>query len=194
MKYIKQLLDTNKTVFKTSEFSIIFGIENKNTIKNILQRMKKSWVLYYHGMNIWSIKKTDYDRYEFASKIRKRSYISFETVLQKAWIIFQDYSNTITLASDNSLEKKIENTNYIFHKLNDKILKNPVGIKNIENKYMIASAERAICDMIYLSKNYHFDNINGLDIDRLEEIKDIYNQSTILLINKLIKNVESKQT
>jgi len=72
-------------------------------------------------------------------------------------------------------------------------LKNPVGIKNIENKYMIASAERAICDMIYLSKNYHFDNINGLDIDRLEEIKDIYNQSTILLINKLIKNVESKQ-
>jgi len=42
MKYIKQLLDTNKTVFKTSEFSIIFGIENKNTIKNILQRMKKS--------------------------------------------------------------------------------------------------------------------------------------------------------
>ncbi|HRX64238.1 MAG TPA: hypothetical protein P5060_03990 [Candidatus Absconditabacterales bacterium] len=193
MKYIKQLLDTNKTVFKTSEFSMVFGIENKNTIKNILQRMKKSGVLYYHGMNIWSIKKTDYDRYEFASKIRKRSYISFETVLQKAGIIFQDYSNTITLASDNSLEKKIENTNYIFHKLNDKILKNPVGIKNIENKYMIASAERAICDMIYLSKNYHFDNINGLDIDRLEEIKDIYNQSTILLINKLIKNVESKQ-
>jgi len=192
MQHIKKLLNTNRTVFKTSEFSIIFGIENKNTIKNILQRMKKSGILYYHGMNIWSIKKTEYDRYEFASKIRKRSYISFETVLQKEWIIFQDYSNTITLASDNSLEKKIENTNYIFHKLNDKILKNPIGIKNIKNKYMIASAERAICDMIYLTKNYHFDNISNLNIDKLEDIKDIYNKTTALLINKLIKNSKTK--
>jgi len=57
---------------------------------------------------------------------------------------------------------------------------------------MIASAERAVCDMIYLTKNYHFDNISNLNIDKLEDIKDIYNKTTALLINKLIKNSKTK--
>ena len=59
---------------------------------------------------------------------------------------------------------------YVFHKLSDNLLNNPIGIINIENKYMIASAERAACDMIYLHKNYYFDNVQGFDIDKLESI------------------------
>ena len=193
MQYIKQLLNTKRSMFKTNEFSLIFGIKNKHTIKNILQRMKKSWILFYHGLSIWSLEESNYDRYEFASKIRKRSYISFETVLQKEWVIFQDYSHTTTLASDNSLEKTIDNMHYVFHKLSDSILNNPIGIINIENKYMIASAERAACDMIYLHKNYYFDNVQGFDIDKLEELKNIYNKTTVLLIDKFINHVKSKQ-
>lgn len=192
MRYLNQILKTKKTVFRSNELGIILNITNKNTLKNILQRIRKSWILIYHWAHIRSLE--EYDKYELASKIRQKSYISFETILQKEGVIFQDYSNTITMASDNSLSKKIDNINYIYHKLTNPILTNPIGIINHNNKYMIASKERAACDIIYLSKNIYFDNIHSLDIEILEELKDTYNKSTSLLIKKLIKNVRSENT
>jgi hypothetical protein len=53
---------------------------------------------------------------------------------------------------------------------------------------MIASAERAVCDRIYLSKNYYFDDISHLDLIKLEKISKIYNKRVILEVNNLIKN------
>jgi hypothetical protein len=71
-------------------------------------------------------------------------------------------------------------------------LKNPIGIINYKNKYMIATTERAVCDMVYLYKDIIFDNIRPLEKQKLEEISKIYPKSTILLINKLIQNVGTK--
>jgi len=71
-------------------------------------------------------------------------------------------------------------------------LKNPIGIVNYQNKYMIATTERAVCDMVYLYKDIIFDNIRPLKKQKLEEISKIYPKSTILLINKLIQNVGTK--
>jgi len=53
---------------------------------------------------------------------------------------------------------------------------------------MIASAERAICDRLYLSPNYYFDNLEAIDKEKLQEISLIYNKRVILEINNLIKN------
>ncbi|MDP3381306.1 MAG: hypothetical protein Q8S84_07580 [bacterium] len=55
---------------------------------------------------------------------------------------------------------------------------------------MIASKERAVCDRIYLSKNYYFDNLESINLEKLEEISQIYNKRVILEIKKLIKNVK----
>ena len=98
------------------------------------------------------------------------------------------------MASDNTLVLNIKWINYEYHKLNNNILINPTGIINYKNKYMIASKERAVCDMIYLYKNFYFDNINSLNINKLEALQDIYNKSTALNIKKLIKNVRSKNS
>jgi len=57
---------------------------------------------------------------------------------------------------------------------------------------MIATTERAVCDMVYLYKDIIFDNIRPLKKQKLEEISKIYPKSTILLINKLIQNVGTK--
>ena len=58
---------------------------------------------------------------------------------------------------------------------------------------MIASPERAVCDMVYLYGNMHFDNLRPLNADRLEEIKNIYPQKTLLLLDAFIKDVRSSQ-
>jgi hypothetical protein len=105
-------------------------------------------------------------------------------------VIFQDYSSTITLVSDNTLEKNIAWKQIRFSKIKDSILLNPIGIE-YNGKYLIASRERAICDRIYLSWEYYFDHLSGVDLEKLENIATIYNKATLLHIKKLIKDVTS---
>lgn len=187
MKYLDKLLDTKKTIFTYNDISSILWIENKNTIKKFFERGIKENIFINIYKWIYAFKK--YDIFEFAIKLKKNSYISFETVLKKEWIIFQDYGESIFLASDNTITKKAENKNFVYLKLKNSILQNPLWLENKGN-YIIASKERAICDRVYLSKDYYFDNLENINLEKLEEISQIYNKRVILEIKNLIKNAK----
>jgi hypothetical protein len=68
------------------------------------------------------------------------------------------------------------------------LLTNPLGIIQT-GTYAIATAERAVCDRLYLSPTYYFDNLEPLRKDTLLEIAEIYNQRVVLSIKKMF-NVE----
>jgi hypothetical protein len=57
---------------------------------------------------------------------------------------------------------------------------------------MIASPERALCDRIYLTPQYYFDNLSNLNIGLLSKLSSIYNKRTALEINHLIDGIKSK--
>ena len=142
MKYFNKILSSGKTIFRYQDLEILLWVSNRNTLKSFFQRGVDEGVFVLVQKGIYSLKK--YDLFELATKLKKNSYISFETVLKDKWIIFQDYGNTLFLASNNTLEKKISNISYKYLKLKNDILLNPIGIEQKDN-YMIASVERAIC-------------------------------------------------
>ena len=183
MKYIDKILQLKKTVFKQQDLSLILGITNENTLRNIVWRLIKSWILLNPYKGIYTL--PNYDIFEFASKIKKNSYISFETVLRKEWIVFQEYWEIVFLASNDTREKTAVGYTFKCIKIKDDILYNPLGIIK-KNWYAIATPERAICDRIYSSKNYYFDNLDDIDKEKLQEISQIYNKRVILEVNKLI--------
>lgn len=183
MKYLDKLLQSGKTVFTTQELGLIFRIVNKNTIKNIIARMKKNNIL--QTLHYWIYWLPNYDRMELISKIKYPSYISLETVLQKEWVIFQDYGNTFFLVSNNTITHQIADMSIQFHKIKDTILLSPIGIRN-NGKYMIATPERAICDRLYLSPNYYFDNTEWVNTELLTQLQSIYPQTTALSIQHII--------
>jgi len=172
--YLK-LLDSGKTVFTKNDLEKILDFKTKNALDKFLYRAKKEWLLenFYH----WIYNLKNYNIFEFASKIKKKSYISLETVLKKEWIIFQHYEK-IFLVSDNNLEKKIWENNLKFNKIKDLVLLNQLWLIHKWN-YIIASKERAICDRIYLSKNYYFDNLSEIDFEKLKEISKIYDNKRV---------------
>jgi len=53
------------------------------------------------------------------------------------------------------------------------VLSNDFGIE-YKDGYAIASGERAFLDRIYVSKDYHFDNLNFLNWEKVFEILPIY--------------------
>lgn len=132
------------------------------------------------------VKEKNYNPRELATSIYTPSYISFETALRDAGMIFQHY-DTIFLAGHWPKTIKIDKLTFTFRRLKDELLFNPTGTEFKDN-YNIASPERAFLDMIYLFPKCHFDNLNSLNWEKCFELAPMYkNQQMIKKLNKYYK-------
>lgn len=169
--FLKKILKLSETVFSFKELLLRFRTDDSKTLKSKLNYYVKNGDLHHIRRGLYS-KDTNYNRFELATKIFTPSYISFETVLSSAGIIFQYYSQ-IFVASYQSREVICDETVYAFRTIKSRILTNSKGIEILKT-YSIASPERAFLDVIYLNKNYHFDNLEPLNWDKVFEILPIY--------------------
>jgi len=122
-------------------------------------------------------KDQNYDRFELATRIYTPSYISFETVLTREGINFQYYGN-IFVASYVNREINIDNQKITFVRTKNYVLSSITGIKH-KDGYAIATRERAFLDRVYVSKDYHFDNLANLNWNKVFEILPIYHNKRL---------------
>jgi len=116
--------------------------------------------------------KNDFNQFELANKLYTPSYISLETVLIKAGVIFQHHE-TIFLVSYLTRAVVVAGFNFQYRQIKPSVLTNTVGIEK-EIGYYIATPERAFLDAVYIYKNYHFDNLRPLDWEKINLLKKIY--------------------
>ena len=169
--YLLNLLRSKNTIFTTKDVSLLWGVSDVHFVRKKLYRYIKSEKLYSVRKGIYA-KDKNYEKYELATKIFTPSYISFETVLAKAGITFQFYGQ-IFVASYLTRELVVDDQVYSLKKIKDSILTNRAGIEAKEN-YFIASPERAFLDILYLNKEYHFDNLESINWEKVDEILPIY--------------------
>lgn len=169
--YISTILRSNKTVFSAKDIMLIWGDAVTNAVKVRINYYAKSKDLYRVRRGIYA-KDKNYNKLELATKIFTPSYVSFETVLVKAGIVFQYYGQ-IFVASYLTREIVADNQTYSYKRIKDVILTNHAGIENQDN-YSIASLERAFLDILYIYKDYHFDNLSPLNWEKVYEILPIY--------------------
>ena len=169
--YLLNLLRSKNTIFTTKDVSLLWGVSDVHFVRKKLYRYIKSEKLYSVRKGIYA-KDKNYEKYELATKIFTPSYISFETVLAKAGITFQFYGQ-IFVASYLTRELVVDDQAYSLKKIKDSILTNRAGIEAKEN-YFIATSERAFLDILYLNKEYHFDNLESINWEKVDEILPIY--------------------
>ncbi|KKW35958.1 MAG: hypothetical protein UY82_C0032G0002 [Candidatus Uhrbacteria bacterium GW2011_GWC2_53_7] len=180
MKYekkpISDILRSPKTVFTFKDISLIWGnTDKKATIAGVNYYVKKG-DLYRIRRGIYG-KDKNYDKQELATRIFTPSYISFETVLGQSGVTFQYYSQ-IFVASYLKRDIVIDGQTYSYRKIKDVVLTNSAGIEH-KGESSMATKERAFLDRIYVSKDYHFDNLHALDWDKVFEILPIYNNKRL---------------
>jgi predicted transcriptional regulator of viral defense system len=183
---IVKLYQSTKTILTNKDLALIWGESNKFNLNAKISYYVKQGILIRLTRGIFA-KNKDYNPKELATSIYIPSYISFETVLREAGIIFQHYE-TIFVASKWPKTTKIDKYSIIFRKLKDEVLFNSFGIIN-QNNYSIATTERAFLDMIYLFPNYYFDNLKSINWEKCNEIVKIYNNKQLIKrLNKYYKN------
>ncbi len=162
---------SKKTVFTFKDLILLWGESDINFVKKKIHRYVKSGRMNSVRKGIYS-KDKNYNHFELATRIYTPSYISFETVLTRTGINFQHYGN-IFVASYVTREIEADGQKISFIRIKDYVLSNTIGIEHI-NEVAIATKERAFLDRIYVSKDYHFDNLDVLDWDKIFEILPIY--------------------
>jgi len=170
-EYLEILLRSSKTIFSTKDIALLWGEKIDIAARVRLSSYVKNGKLIrvHHGIYA---KDKNYNRLELATRIYTPSYISFETVLTRTGVNFQYYGN-IFVASYVTREVEADGQKISFIKMKDCVLTDTTGIEH-KNNIAIASRERAFLDRIYISKDYHFDNLDILDWKKVFEFLPIY--------------------
>ncbi len=173
--FLLEIYKKNQSIFTLGEIALLFPeISYPNLKRKIFYYVKKNKILRLRK-GIYG--KEGFEPLELANKIYIPSYISFETVLKKEGVIFQE-SSTIFLAS--YLTRKIECSGFeiFYRKVKNEILTNSKDVER-KNNYYIASKERAFLDAVFVYKNYHFDNLSILNWNRVFDLLKLYQSKAL---------------
>lgn len=187
-KKLNILHQSGQTVFSTNELMLYWGAENKNILYTQISRAKEQGFLKTIQRGLYALDGLEIDNLELAGNLKKKSYISFETVLAKNGIINQWYGSYFS-ASDRKTVIENEYGKFNYRKLPEEILNNRLGIAD-NGHYFIADSERAVCDYFYKVGFQQMDDLEEIDQIKLIEISKIYNnkrlEKDILKLTKLL--------
>lgn len=184
-EYLDILLRSPKTVFSVKDVALLWREGREQKVSLRLNKYAKSGKLIRLRRGFYA-KDENYDSFELATRVYTPSYISFETVLTRSGINFQKY-DSIFVASYITREINIDDQKISFIRMKDYVLSNILGIEH-EKGIAVATKERAFLDRIYVSKDYHFDNLSVLDWDKVFQILPIYqNKKMEKRVNKYFK-------
>lgn len=159
-----------ETVLTLAEIAQLAPEVSYKSLKDRLSYFTKTGRLRRLRPGIYA--KPGYNPLELANKVYKPAYISLETVLFKAGVVFQTY-RTIFLASYLTRSVTIDQTELQFRQIKAAVLTNLSGIDG-QTGYFIATPERAFLDAVYVYRDYHFDNLDVLDWEKIKLLKGIY--------------------
>ena|SRR3972149_5172354 len=174
---ILDILRSKSSVLTFKEILIASSEQHPNLLKRRLHYYVQKGELHSIRRGLYA-KDKQYDRRELATKIYTPSYVSFETILSEAGVIFQHY-DTIFVATYQTKEIECDGQKYSFRTIKDIVLTNAAGIEDRGN-YFAASKERAFLDTLYLNKDYYFDNLSPLDEDKVMALLPLYNNKRMI--------------
>jgi hypothetical protein len=186
MNAIAQLHALAKTIFTTKDLALVWNANQQDKLNAKISYYVKQGDLIKLTRGVFA-KSRDYNLYELATSIYLPSYVSCETVLREAGVIFQHYE-AIFVASHWSKNLVVDQHALVFRKLKDEVLYNHTGVIN-QGNYSIATKERALLDMMYLFPAYYFDNLSPLDFAACFELVAIYNNKQL---EKRLKKLSAK--
>lgn len=109
---------------------MLWNEEDDAVISDRLKKYVKARKLFSVPRGFY-VKGKNYSRFELATRIYTPSYISFETVLTRAGVNFQFYSN-IFVASFITREIEVDGQKISFVRVKDYVLSDTVGVEHAD--------------------------------------------------------------
>jgi len=168
--FLLEIYKKDQSVFTLSEIAFLFPQISYPNLKRKISYYVKVGKILRLRKGIYG--KENFDPFELANKIYTPSYISFETVLKKEGVVFQE-SSGIFVACYLTRKIKCGSIEIFYRKIKNEALTNLKGIEKMEG-YFIATKERAFLDAVLVYKDYYFDNLSPLNWEIVFDLLKIY--------------------
>ncbi len=185
---MEKLALSGKKVFTTEDLAVIWQIPERRRLIELIKYYvrQKRLISIYKGVYAYG---EDFTPLDIAQKLVPLSYASLYTTSQMHGLTFQ-YYETIYAISLKSRKYKIGEREYIYYRVKEPIFYSQLGLVN-NGRYIIADKERTITDCLHVFPHFAFDNLHGVDKEKLLGLAKIYsNKSLEKRVNKLIKAIE----
>lgn len=170
-------------VFRFADIAMIVSEQDSASLSRKLNYYVKTGRLLNPRKGIYA--KPDYTPEELACAVYVPSYISLQYVLQRAGVIFQ-YDTRITLVSYLNRIIDVGDKTFLFRKIKGTALVNTTGIERKGFHLNVATPERAFLEMLYLEKEFHFDNPGILRKELVYKILPVYQSKAL---TERVKNI-----
>lgn len=170
-----ELYKQPSTIFTLKEASLLVPDIPYGNLRRRMAYLAKTGAIRRLSHGVYG--KDNYNPLELANKLYTPSYVSLETVLRQAGVIFQYYEKIFSVSY---LTRSVDVSGHTFQyrQANKRILLDKRGLA--ENEIVaIATPERAFLDAVYLYKEYHFDNLSGLDWEKVISLQSLYESKVL---------------
>jgi predicted transcriptional regulator of viral defense system len=180
MSKLKKLLTSGRNIFTLEDMSVIWGQKQITDTSQSAKQYARRGELSRLRRGVYVLPNAKPTPPEIASKIVNPSYLTGESVLKKHASSFQ-FDNRITSAALISKRVNVRDVEYVYYKLDERIFFDDFGVFPDQNNVMTACFERAIADLIYITGGkFAFEDLTGVDWDKLNEIGKIYGKKSVL--------------
>lgn len=169
--FILEIYKDKRTVFKLTDIAMLFPLVESRYLSDRMGYYVQTGRLQNPRKGIYT--KPLYNPLELANILYTPSYITLEYVLQQAGIIFQ-YDSRYTSVTYLSREIEVDGMTFSYRRIKEDIIMDPTGIVRQVDNTNVATPERAFLDMLYLNKDFYFDNLNPLDRQLVDRIIPAY--------------------
>ena len=174
--FIQEVYKDKRTVFTFGEMALLLEESDAGKLRQKINYYVKNNAILNIRRGIYA--KENYNAEELACKVYSPAYLSLEYVLQKESAIFQ-YNEQFTIVSYLSRIITVDNLKLSLRKIKNEILVNTLGIISQDNGINIATPERALLDMLYLNKEFYFDNLAGIDQEKTRSLLSVYYSASL---------------
>jgi len=167
------------TVFTLDDLGIIWGQKDRSATRQSARDYASRGSLIRLKQGVYALPETKVDPFAIANKLLAPSYVTGQSVLIGAGLSFQ-YTDMIFSVAAYNKSYEVGSKTYVYSQIKPSVLFNPLGL-DITRAASVALVERAITDLIYLSKGrYPFERVEGIDWCLFNECAAIYDSALVL--------------
>jgi len=183
---LTKLLQSGMSVFTLNDLGIIWGQKDRSATRQSARDYASRGELVRLRQGVYALPQTQLDPYTVANKLITPSYVTGLSVLRDAGLSFQ-YTNSVFSVASYNKTHEVAGRAFVYSQIKASVLYNPYGMDKAK-AVSVASVERAITDLIYLSKGrYPFEKIERIDWGLLESCAEIYKSAFVLKAVETIK-------
>lgn len=177
-----------KPFYTFSDLQLILGLKKLSANKRIIDLVNQGFLIKL-GRNVFVPSFWEYDPIEVASSLNQPAYISFETALYRHGILSDTDDSLITLASFLDFNKRTIAGKLIIW---SRIKKDLFWGFEKEGNIMMATAEKALLDLLYLASYGNAENsfdqydLSKIDVKRFNKFLKGYPNQTKTFVGKCI--------